>query len=835
VPSPQSIPTTLHDWERVLVRALLRADCGNSDAIRSFEITPETLALHCRLGPEHAEAAEAAFRQALRADPHLIWCLQHGTYKAQGSEQPNCMAMLALSLLVDSLLDGVYQEKGQYRAKLAEWLGIDRSFMDLRGIATMWRELVTWLDGRVAAGAPFRRLILPEIPASWTHIGYTRYLSFPTKRDIRLLTKEIGRKPNASVDPATLVVQLDPIVRSSVASNGLKAAFEEFKTALRAGAATVDHRFWRLVMRAREQAGHVTPSSGSLTMEFDEDGERQYCIGNTGGGTANPMFLGSAVASADLAESVNLGPSIRRGVLFFRSSGLASWAATGEPPPGNGPFHLAVANRHMRQASGAIADFMASGSWSVTVNPIPAGTVNDVLRRIGVYNAKQTVRTVGLVEGVRVGSSWLGQPRFLPYLEGASGSVQVAPLDPGGAGRLSWVNGDLRADSPVEGQFLISDGDGHWSRRASFVALAEAHADLDGAAYSVLEQTEWTLSSARACDRAGATAFQWDESPYPYQDVIEALYAASRSGIAEGDAVSIIGRAASRRSWDMLRALQEASFLEARPRVRWRGRIFTLGRPTLMPIRIGNTNGALVSGAIPARLEVEFLATVRLQKGEALRRLSDGSMGPPLLAAVGIDPDNLSTSLGWKIVSPPAQPDGTAASRLIETKVSGEGYQPSSYWDWSAGRFRVGTSGGGAVTLVRLVHPGGRDHDIYRVQGRTTRSFHSRHAAIIEAHAQAQQPLFRYQQGKIERLAAEGALPLEIAAALRVRTLSNVTCGENGWTYAASKQDVAWVAGLLPGLIEGIHVENTAVDAALCSRRGRGARRPIWREGALAA
>ncbi|RYF07655.1 MAG: hypothetical protein EOO77_25665, partial [Oxalobacteraceae bacterium] len=190
-----SIPTTLHDWERTLSIALLRAVDGDSDPIRSFEITPETLALHCGLGPEHAEEAEAAFRTALRSDPDLSWCLQHGTKKVHGRDVPNCLAMLALSLLVDSLLDGVYKDKGQFRAKLSEWLGIDRSFMVLRGISIMWEELVTWLDGRIAEGAPFRRLILPKIPITWTHIGYTRYLSFPTRRDVRLLVKQIERMP----------------------------------------------------------------------------------------------------------------------------------------------------------------------------------------------------------------------------------------------------------------------------------------------------------------------------------------------------------------------------------------------------------------------------------------------------------------------------------------------------------------------------------------------------------------------------------------------------------------------------------------------------------------
>lgn len=198
-------PTTLQEWEHLLTRALLRADRMVSDPIRSFEITPETLAQHCGLGPEHARGAEAAFRRALKADPYLHWSLQNGTARTPSTEVPNCMAILAMSLLVDSLLDGTYSGSNQYREKLAQWLGDGRSFMNLSGIASMWIELVGWLDERIAAGEPFRALILPDAPRSWTHIGYTRYLSFPTKRDVALLRKIIEKNPKAADDASILV------------------------------------------------------------------------------------------------------------------------------------------------------------------------------------------------------------------------------------------------------------------------------------------------------------------------------------------------------------------------------------------------------------------------------------------------------------------------------------------------------------------------------------------------------------------------------------------------------------------------------------------------------
>lgn len=829
---PTYYPATLHEWERVLTRALLSADGAVADPIRSFEITPETLAQHCGLGSEHAAGAEDAFRRALKSDPYLHWSLQNGTFRTPTAEVPNCMALLALSLLVDSLLDGAYEGKGQYREKLAQWLGIRRSFMNLSGISTMWVELVAWLDKRVAAGDRFRPLILPDAPRSWTHIGYTRYLSFPTRRDIALLRKLIEKKPRAAEDASTLVLLLDQLVNSSSVSFGMHAAFRDFRTALRAGSASVDHRFWRLVMRARALSGHAEAPAATLRMEFDQDGGRHYRVTVAGSrDTWLPTSIGSAAGFEHLQASLNLGPAARRGVLFFRSCGHASWTALGEPPVGVGPFHVAVAGRHLRLASSAIASFEPTGTWHVTSEPVATSTVNDMLKRLGLLASKMAVRTIALADGVHVGRAWLGHPRYLPVVDGAEGEIKIAKAD-GGASGLTCINGALTASAPIEGDFTIGDKAGRWSRRASFVNVAEVHAQLDGAAYRLSAQAEWDVGVGRPVQN-GAGEPAWDEAAYAYQDMLEGVYACARSGIAEGDLIGLIARAAGGRTWDMLRTLQESTFLDARLRERWRGRTFTLGRPMLTEIGIDGHSGVLVSGALPTRLEADFRETVGLQGGRAFRRLSPNSLAPALLGAAGVPAAKLAEALGWAIGKPPALPNGSASTRLLETSVLGESYVVASEWDWSVGRFRVGSVASGPVSLVRLVHPGGRDHDIYRVASAQCRSFTSRHAAILDAHQQAGCPLFRLDGNRLIRIRSEGALPIEIAKALRLRTLSNRGASDDGWEYMVAPQDVRWLGGLLPGIIEG--AAPMVADPALSYRRGRGARRPIWTAGGIAA
>lgn len=826
-----SYPETLYDWERILTRALLRTDSGNADPIRSFEITPETLAMHCGLGSEHAGGAEDAFRRALRSDPYLHWCLQNGTYRTPTKEVPNCMAVLALSLLVDSLLEGEYEEKGQYRAKLAQWLDTPRVFTNLRGIATMWGELVEWLDARVEAGDPFRRLVLPTAPKSWTHIGYTRYLSFPTKRDITVLRRLIERNARAAEDARTLVLLLDPLVHSSSVSYGLDAAFHDFRTALRAGSASVDHRFWRLVMRARKLAGYTEAPAAELRVEFDEDGGRHCRLTVVGSDPSFPRDVGSAAGSVGLVGSPNLGPPVRRGVLFFRSSGLASWTALGEPPACAGPFHVAVADRHLRLASGAIAEFEQSGTWRITKEPVQLPTVNDILMRLGLLTAKMTVRTIALADGVRVGTGWLGLPRYLPVVEGADDEIRVTPVGAANDAKLTYADGALVSDGPVDGDFTISDKAGRWSRRATFVRVAEVHSRLDGAAYGLPVQEEWRATSSKPAQTC-ADESEWDERPYEHQDMVEALYARAKSGIGEGDAVALVGRSAGERTWDVLRTLQESSVLDARPRERWRGRVFTLGRPTLAEIAINGVPGVLVSGALPLRLEGDLRETVALRGGSAFRHFSPGSLAPPLLGAVEIGAADLAEALGWEVTPPSSLPDGVPATRLLETTVLGESYVAASGWNWSAGRFRIGAGASGPVWLVKLVHPSGRDHDLYRVTGARCRTFTSRHCAILDAHLQAGRPLFRLEGATIRRIPEEGALPIEVARALRLRTLRNGGASDEGWQYTVSPRDAQWLASLLPRLIDGAG-SPAASDPALTYRRGRGPRRPIWAAGGI--
>ena len=205
-----------------------------------------------------------------------------------------------------------------------------------------------------------------------------------------------------------------------------------------------------------------------------------------------------------------------------------------------------------------------------------------------------------------------------------------------------------------------------------------------------------------------------------------------------------------------------------------------------------------------------------------------------VIGAVDVAARVLAGALGWSTFDVPALPSGRLEQNLIQTGMIGESYQVASHWDWMMRRFRVGGEASGPVTLTRLVHPGGRDHDLYLVMGKRNRTFTSRQSAILEAHAQAGVPMFEYIDSQIRRVTFEGAPPIEIARALRNRVLLNGGICAHGWIYQVGVGNEVWLAKLLPGLISGVTViSGEETDDA--TRRGRGARRAMWINGSIAA
>lgn len=843
-----AFPAPITWWETVLVERFLRIGADeDASPIRSLEITAETIAAAAGMQGVAPQRVETAFRAALLADRNLWSALREGRHRSATADVPNCFAYLAMTLLIDTLLQGDYSQQGQFRDRLRNWLGTTRSLMQLSGVAAMWRSLAVWLDNKADQGEPYRRLVLPP-PRGWTHIGYTRRLSFPTRVDLRFLERVTADFHSSAPDPPRLIRAVDAAINLRGASWGMQTAFEEFRALYRAGAASTDHRFWRLVLQATRKINQTGPEEAVLELGFDEDARRSISVGAASNTTfLSPIDdLGTAMRSELIARSCNLAASTSRGITFFRQVGIARWHAQSEPPLSAAGIHVAFSKIHAHRLRRVPLSLVQSGDWLLTAGPVGQRVVDDILQclqlnRIG----REQLLSIALKGGVRVGSLWLGRKEYLPEIQ--AGELQVAVIRLAGQEEgppITIRHGVLQSQGTVEGIYEISataeaDGDKPgWSRHARFVADAIPHQDLAGAAYEEPLVSEW-ISCDRVPVRASfADELAWAESNPAMADLLEAIYASGRTGLPEGEVIDLISRGTggSVDSWSVLRSLHECGSLEARHRRRWRGRVWTLGAPTLAWVH-GSVPGVVAQGAICASLEREFREVVSHMRGRPFRRLGACRWAPPLLGAADVEPDTLAARLGWQLLTDVAEPRPSPMSLEVSELVA-EHHVLASSWDWNRRRFVTGATGPCEVSLTRWAHPGGRDHDIYRVRSAMHSSAHlTRNTAILTAHSIARIALFRIEDGVLLRTSNEGALPLEFARSLRLSALaSGGSLQGGGYCYPLGGYDTRRIARALPGCIEGVSDDgsrSSSVHHLMAARRSGGRHRVRWANGAF--
>lgn len=826
-------------------------DNGDASPIRSFEVTGETLALASRVDGATPEDAENAFREAIVADRRVWNALRNGRCRPASANEPNCFAYLAMTLLIDTLLDGDYSDKGQFRDRLRIWLKTQRSLMDLSGIAVMWQNLATWLDERVNAGQLFRRLLLPS-PGAWTQIGHTRRLSFPTRADARFLDGVLTGFGKGGSDPSAIIRAIEAEIKHRDASWGMQEAFKEFRTLFRAGIASTDHRFWRLVLRSARAANRTGGAEAILELDFDEDGRCSIVIGPADDSAAPEVAhdLGVAMRSRIVTQSFNLAPLAKRGFVFFSQVGMARWRAMPNPRQfGAAGIYLALSVARGRMMGRLVPNMLRSGDWILTPEPISIEKADDLLLRLQLRRPRgELLLNLSLAGGVRVGSAWLGRKAFLPRLEVADRSIQVIRVSGQNEGpEVTIRNGVLTSHRTVEGIYQVdvhtgdSDPMPEWSRQVRFVADAVPHAELSERGYEEPLAREWLSYEVTGACPVSLQELAWSDERLASEDLLEAIYAIGSSGRSEADIFDLVARGAGNavQPWPLLRSIQESGFLEARNRSGWRGRVWTLGKPSLRPIAETSSGSVVVKGALCIALEREFREVVTNLEGKAFRRLGISPWSPAVVGAIDVDLEALASRLGWRVLPAAERRKPRFHSNLLETSnLRAENHLLASSWDWNQRHFVKGAGGPSEVSLTRWVHPTGRDHDVYRVKSDTHFSSHmTRNAAILMAHIVADTPLFRVVGDTLIRTSSEGALPLEFAETLRLVKLSGGgVLGEQGYGYPIAPQYVARIARSLPGCIESIgeaSLSHSSEEVLVTARRSGGRVRLLWVDGAI--
>lgn len=849
--SKKTIPVSVDAWEHTLVRYFFAVGPeGDASDIHAIEVSPRTLTLACGGDPGSENEIESVFRNALLRDQAcLLEALKSGPQRRPSVDVPNCFVPLAMTLLIDLLLEGTTGTGNQFRAKLADWLRMDRTFNDLSGVKLMWEELARWLEVRVAQGAPFRRLVLPDHPKSWNHIGYTRRLSFPNRADIKVVAQVLAAVPECDQDnPITVIQAAAQLDSKKHVSIGLKEAYDDFvQSYYSQRRAIIDHRFWCLIALARA-VGAGSRLVATLEIVHTADDEREFRIVREHDEEICMYWaLSAALRDKTLMASTSLGPAIGKGLLFFRQVGLGRWRAESDLAKCRDRVLVAFHNQFANIIRQRLGNVNRDSQWNLTIDPIDARRVATDLRMCGVTaDATAQLFRPMASDGVRVHGAWLGLPGFLPSIDTDTDDVCVTSeqINATEVRVIVADPGRLESDAPltgtyfVEPQLLQRERRPPWRLRLQFVERAAPHLALGGTRRSQMLLEDWSaMRPARVVSNLPCDV-GWGRAHDAMEWLLEALYASGASGWDESDLVSLVRRAGPETylaPWRTLRMLQEGGVIEPRLRRGWKGRVWTLVPPRIVMSWGDGAPIALVEGALCLHMQEALVIAATGIGGTPFRITGPARWSVPVTGAVCVDPEALAHRLGWEFVGQIEVPSGTPLA-LIETARRAPNYKTALTWCWRARRFVAVGAIEGRVRLVHLSHPAATDHDVYRVEsGGRYRYFLSRQAAIVAAHAVARVPLFVFVGDRIEVMARDGGLPDRLAATLRRRQLASSGFTQDSYGYPASAEDASWIAALLPGCVVGVslHAESRTGEVLSRARRSSGALRVQWREGRL--
>ncbi|MGY3511272.1 hypothetical protein ACVIQY_004247 [Bradyrhizobium sp. USDA 3051] len=827
--------TSLADWEEALTRRFLTAAGEGVGPIRSFDISPETLAIAAGWDASAGAVAVSSFKKALLGDWSLYAALEDGSFDRRlAPDCPGCFSYLALTIFVDSQRDG--NVASEFRPKLAAFLGVDRSFSKLTGVASMWRSLRDWLARQVRAGKPFRKLVLPP-DDGWVQIGYTLRLSFPSRRDHTFLGHFFDHNPGIASDEKAMLASLRNLVDRTNASKGLHEAFDEFYTAYSQDQRSLaDHRFWKLVLSVAAGRNVQMPSDVSLEVYPDEDGLPHFRVDvadSSDRGSVHATLQSAVAAIAKLGAS-NLLKVVEAGYVVFRRIGTSRWTAVPRFSDCRGEVRVGLCNRLTAAVGTKLGRLRASGDWSLTVDTVSIARAEDALRRLlAREELPQIISSVTVTGGVRTDHHWLGRRSVLPTITTDLGLPMILAEGDDDAPALACKEIEpnryaIRSKRPVAGAFELRSS-ASTAARLHFVADAFVH---DGQRPNNHDDAPEWKDRVPMVGGSAEPPTAWDPVPEQLDDLMEAVYAGGRRGWAEADLIPLLERIIpdDMNPWDFLRSLQESTVLTPLLRSRHRGRTWILGSVSLVPMRSRGADFVLVDGCVPAMQRRDFKQAVTALGGNVFRRMAT-PWAVPLMGAIGVTAENLRERLDWP-VKPPTMPGKRAAAFDDDPQRRLEAYRKAYVWSWGTGRFSYDQASS-HVQLARWVHLGERDHDVYVVSASSgERMFVSRCVAIAEAHMQAGKPMYRREADRLVRTGLDGFLPDQIAHWLRYENLSNAQpAPAGGYSYQASQAQVAAIARLLPGAIDAGLTLPASWAAVAAARRSGFAERLVFKEG----
>jgi hypothetical protein len=461
-----------------------------------------------------------------------------------------------------------------------------------------------------------------------------------------------------------------------------------------------------------------------------------------------------------------------------------------------------------------------------------------------------------VIGGFKSGSAYLGRPALLPRIEAPEGgrlrllnplveedSAEVT-LSPDGQHRLSVLHvlsGPhlLRyEEQPLEGVEPLV-----WQKSLVFVPSAYEHANLSNP-----DSNHWILPEEYVAEAGSAVPIVFEdestsealgaddgELAQRFDDFLEALYASGRSGWTESELIEVMREVLgpNRPSpWDVLRSLEESTWLVCRSAIAWRARRWWLLPPKLFASPEPGQMIVILGGSSPEAVRRRFFATATNLGASFEERHGVGPCSPRFCVARGVEPQLLARELGWCLESLPEWPVSPAPHGWPRDASDPGSHELAGRWNWRLGRFVPSSVFTAEVVRLERFTRARKDRcDLFAVSGGNSSNqwvSSSRVVAIVEAHRRARAPLFSIEGNRLTRMSRDGHMPLPLALAtcLRLGRTSGPVRSRDGWTYAYPAD--AWIVEAFrrtfgSAIVSGGRspVDNGPTAAELIGRRRR--------------
>lgn len=820
--SPAGMLTAV-TWETLLTAHYLRSDGPfGASPIRSIDATPRELARAASEFQISDEKAAIYFLKAFSPSHDVPEVLRGFKKPFAPAGTPGYFRYLVLSAYVPAI--AVDEEMTRnFRSRLGQVLGLSGAVENISELPALWRRLVRWCEARRAEGKPYRRLILPD-PGSWTLVGYSNRLAFPSWRDSERLARRIEEIGLSKVNTTKgSIAVLKHEIEFGGYSPPMREAFEDFRIRYQRGERLlVQHRFWRLLEDVRanldksqsrkERSLHarliltvgIDASDLDLELILGAELASQSSVAPVGriGGPIAVVFGQILQTLGGVKEQTSeISRAAVSGLMLFVPQTWGMWQFAGAAAVRTEALALIRSDHTDRASRLGIAYRSVCDGWSMTGMLAPAAVeaLVGAILRVPTSDRDDELADIAVVGGIRTGKAFLGRSATLPQVQvtasadlrlitalEARGSLAAEP-DP----RVKGQNGLWRlvADAPVGGSWrlLAQEGQTNDADEAElllrFDERAVEHtelADPDGSAGQFEPETEMLAAKTELLRVRALQGEAAGTIPPRLDDLLEAIYAEGRSGWTEADLIPLVRRILpfeeAPSAFDVIHLLQASGWLEPRLLTQWRGRRWFLRPPKLVVVQRGDRATLVLDGSTPEVVRERFREVVERLGGGIDVRPACGGWGIPMLVAQVNNPSDVVSILGFDVEeatgltvfrAPGCWPRETRSltNRVLATS-----------WCWHSGSFKTNAATTRtAVKLERHTRVRGDDRDVYSVTDGSAEAvvFTSRTIAILEAHRMAGKGLFRMEDNYLVRCARDGCLPASVVRWLRFLHLAN--------------------------------------------------------------